>query len=114
MKTTRKEPGDDAQFSGPIISPIKLWADTSDKIFTEWADLSAAMTREGVRLYADLQSAAVRSAVEWQDYWTRGAKSVTESVERLRAAGEKTALGFRQAFDDLAAEVKELYAPVSN
>lgn len=89
------------QFTGKAVEALALWADTNQKIIRELVDLSASTAKEGVRLYAELQSSAVEAVKEGQAYWLRrqGAfgewqkdpfgcyqKSVLEGIEEAQKA----------------------------
>jgi hypothetical protein len=48
-----------ARATESAVEVFTLWADANQKILRELVDLSADTAREGVRLYAELQSSAV-------------------------------------------------------
>jgi hypothetical protein len=48
-----------ADATGKGVETLSLWADLNQKILRELVDLSASTAKEGVRLYAELQSAVV-------------------------------------------------------
>jgi hypothetical protein len=70
------------------VETFSQWADANQRILRELADLSAATAREGVRLYAEMQSSAVEVLKEGQAYLVR------RQDERSAAAGDP--LGFYQ------------------
>jgi hypothetical protein len=89
------------QMTGKALDALTLWADANQKILRELVDLSAGTAKEGVRLYAELQSAAVESLKEGQAYVARRQadlqdlptdpfscyqKSMLESVETAQRA----------------------------
>ena len=89
------------QFSGRAVEAFSLWADANQKVLRELVDLSATTAREGVQLYAEIQSSAVEAVREGQSYLLRrqgelqGAphdpmafyqKGVLESVEGTQKA----------------------------
>jgi hypothetical protein len=60
-----------SQFTGRAVEAFSLWADTNQKILRELVDLSASTAKEGVRLYAEIQSSAVEAVKEGQSYVLR-------------------------------------------
>ncbi|HEY7037864.1 MAG TPA: hypothetical protein VID28_03385 [Methylomirabilota bacterium] len=60
-----------ALFTGRAVEAFSLWADANQKILRELVDLSAATAKEGVRLYAEIQSSAVEAVKEGQSYVLR-------------------------------------------
>lgn len=71
MKTTKDAQELFGQFTGKAVETLALWADANQKILRELVDLSASTAKEGVRLYAELQSSAVEALKEGQGYWLR-------------------------------------------
>jgi hypothetical protein len=59
------------QLTGKAVEALTLWADTNQKILRELVDLSASTAKEGVRLYAELQSSAVEAVKVGQDFALR-------------------------------------------
>lgn len=53
------------------VEALTLWADANQKIVRELVDLSASTAKEGVRLYAELQSSAVEAVKDGQDFLLR-------------------------------------------
>jgi hypothetical protein len=60
-----------SQFTGRAVEAFSLWADANQKILRELVDLSASTAKEGVRLYAEIQSSAVEAVKEGQSYLLR-------------------------------------------
>lgn len=60
-----------SQFTGRAVDAFSLWADANQKILRELVDLSASTAKEGVRLYAEIQSSAVEAVKEGQSYLLR-------------------------------------------
>ena len=60
-----------AQFTGRAVEAFSLWADANQKLLRELVDLSASTAKEGVRLYAEIQSSAVEAVKEGQSYMRR-------------------------------------------
>jgi len=50
-----------ARMTGAAVEMFTLCADVNQKVFRELVDLSATAAKEGVRLYAELQSSAVEA-----------------------------------------------------
>lgn len=59
------------QVAGKVVETVAFWTDANQKILRELADLSASTAKEGVRLYAELQSSAVEALKQGQGYWLR-------------------------------------------
>jgi len=68
MATTKKADEMFGQFTGKAVEALTLWADANQKIVRELVDLSASTAKEGVRLYAELQSSAVEAVKDGQDF----------------------------------------------
>ena len=60
-----------SQVTGRAVEAFSLWADANQKILRELVDLSATTAKEGVRLYAEIQSSAVEAVKEGQSYLLR-------------------------------------------
>ena len=59
------------ELTGKSVEAFALWGDATQKILGELVDFSAHTAKEGVRLYAELQSSAVEAMKEGQGYWLR-------------------------------------------
>ena len=57
-------PMNGAEIGGKTIETITMWGETSQKLLRELVDLSITTTKEGARLYGELQSAAVEAVKE--------------------------------------------------
>lgn len=66
------------QFTGKAVETLAFWADANQKILRELVDLSANAAKEGVRLYAELQSSSVEAVKEGQGYWLRRQSNLGE------------------------------------
>jgi hypothetical protein len=60
-----------AQMTGTAVEVFTLLADANQKILRELVDLSAGAAKEGVRLYAELQSSAVEALRDGQVFLLR-------------------------------------------
>jgi hypothetical protein len=60
-----------AQLTSRTVEAFSLVMDANQKVLRELADLSAGTAKEGVRLYAELQSTAVEAVKEGQSYMLR-------------------------------------------
>jgi hypothetical protein len=70
--TTTAETGEPlGQMTGAAVEIFTLFADANQKILRELVDLSATAAKEGVRLYAELQSSAVEALKDGQTYLLR-------------------------------------------
>ncbi len=67
MATMKKADEMFGQYTGKAVEALALWADANQKVLRELVDLSASTAKEGVRLYAELQSAAVEAVKGGQD-----------------------------------------------
>jgi len=71
MKTINDVQEHYGQFTGKAVEAFGMWAEANQKIMRDLAEFSAGTAQEGVRLYAELQSAAVEAVKEGQSYWLR-------------------------------------------
>ncbi|MBI4561396.1 MAG: hypothetical protein HY724_05075 [Candidatus Rokubacteria bacterium] len=95
MKTARTIPETQelfGQFTGKAVEALALWTDANQKILRELADLSAATAKEGVRLYAELQSSAVEAVKQGQGYWLRRQSDLGECQKDPFAWYQKSVL----------------------
>ena len=60
-----------SQITGKTVEVFSLWADANQKVLRELVDLSASAAKEGVRLYAEIQSAAVETVKDGQAFLLR-------------------------------------------
>jgi hypothetical protein len=59
------------QFTGRAVEAFSLWADANQKVLRDLVDFSATTAKEGVRLYAEIQSSAVEAVKVGQSYLLR-------------------------------------------
>ena len=71
MTTTAETSEVLGQMTGAAVEMFTLVADANQKILRELVDFSAAAAREGVRLYAELQSSAVEALKDGQTFLLR-------------------------------------------
>jgi hypothetical protein len=72
MTTTTAETSEVlGQMTGAAVEMFTLFADANQKILRELVDFSATAAREGVRLYAELQSSAVEALKDGQTFLLR-------------------------------------------
>jgi len=57
-----------AHMTGRAVEAFSMVAEANQNILRDLVDLSASTAKEGVRLYAELQSSAVEALKEGQDY----------------------------------------------
>ena len=78
---TMATPGTDlfAQMTGTAVEMFTLYADMNQKVLRELVDLSASAAKEGVRLYAELQSSAVEAVKDGQAYALRRQTDLQDS-----------------------------------
>ena len=60
-----------SQLTGRSVEAFSLWADANQKVLRELVDLSATTAKEGVRLYAEIQSGAVEALKNSQAFLLR-------------------------------------------
>jgi hypothetical protein len=60
-----------AQMTNATVEMFTLYADANQKVLRELVDLSAIAAKEGVRLYAELQSSAVEAMRDGQAFLLR-------------------------------------------
>jgi hypothetical protein len=68
-----------SQLTGRAVEAVSLWADANQRILRELVDLSATTAKEGVRLYAEIQSSAVEAMKESQAYLLRRQSELSEA-----------------------------------
>jgi hypothetical protein len=78
--------------AGRTVDMLSLWADANQKLLRELVDLSAATAKEGVRLYAEIQSSALEAAKEGQSYLLRRQDAMQEAPRDPFGAYQKGAL----------------------
>src|SRR5512134_1186215 len=61
------------------VEAFSVWADANQKMLRELVDLSASTAKEGVRLYAEIQSSAVEAVKEGQAYMLRRQSELPEA-----------------------------------
>lgn len=131
-----KSPDVLAELTGRAVEAFSLWADANQKVLRELVDLSASTAREGVRLYAEIQSVAVEAAKEGQSYVLRRdpfgteresmesaqrgvalfegtAQAMSRSAERLQVTAEHTGKEIQATLIQLAGRVQALYTPLA-
>ena len=89
-----------ARTSGQAVEGLAVWADTSQRILREVAELSAATAREGAQLCAELQQRmldAVREAqtrtLRWHAAWAQAPREPLAWCERALGETAETAQG---------------------
>ena len=105
--------------TGRTVEMLSLWADANQKVLRELVDLSATTAKEGVRLYAEMQSSALEAAKEGQSYllrrqdatqeaprdpygvYQKGALDAVESVQRVFRLYEGTAQAMTRSAERL-------------
>jgi len=68
MTTTTQGSEVFAHMTGRAVEAFSMVAEANQKILRDLVDLSTSTAKEGVRLYAELQSSAVEALKESQDY----------------------------------------------
>ena len=90
------------QITSKAVEAFSLCADGNQKILRELVDLSASTAKEGVRLYAELQSSAVEAVKDSQSYLLRRQSELQEVSKDPLSFYQKTVLesaeGAQKAF----------------
>jgi hypothetical protein len=81
-----------SQITGRAVEAFSAWADTNQKILRELVDLSASTAKEGVRLYAEVQSSAVEAVKDGQSYLLRRQGELRETPGDPLSAYQKGVL----------------------
>lgn len=55
-----------AELAGRTVEAFSLWTDANQNLLRELVDLSASTAKEGVRVYAEIQSSALEAVKEGQ------------------------------------------------
>ena len=82
MTTTTAETSEVlGQMTGAAVEMFTLFADANQKILRELVDFSATAAKEGVRLYAELQSSAVEALKDGQTVLLRQQIALQDAPE---------------------------------
>jgi hypothetical protein len=65
--------------TGRAVEAFSMVAEANQKILRDLVDLSASTAKEGVRLYAEMQSSAVEALKEGQDYLLSRQREIQEA-----------------------------------
>jgi hypothetical protein len=68
-----------SHLTGRAVEAFSLWADANQRILRELVELSTTTAKEGVRLYAEIQSSAVEAMKESQSYLQRRQSELSEA-----------------------------------
>jgi len=68
-----------SQITGKTVEVFSLWADANQKVLRELVDLSASAAKEGVRLYAEMQAAALETVKDGQTFLRRRQTDMQEA-----------------------------------
>ncbi len=83
---------DPMNLTGRTVEMFSLWADANQRVLRELVDLSASTAKEGVRLYAEVQSAALEAAKEGHAYLLRRQEAMQDAARDPFGACQKGAL----------------------
>jgi hypothetical protein len=92
-----------ANGTGKVAETLTVWAEANQRVLRELAELSTTTAKESVRLYADLQQAAIEamreaqaSALRWQSAWQETPRDPLAWYQRAMTDGvENTQRWFR-------------------
>jgi hypothetical protein len=122
-----------AQMTGTAVEVFTLLADANQKILRELVDLSAGAAKEGVRLYAELQSSAVEAVKDSHTLLLQrpselpfgapglhaavrllegNTQAMTRSAERLQVSVEQAGQEIQAAYAQLSTRMQALYSPL--
>src|SRR5438093_5890413 len=86
------------QVSSKAVETMTVWADAHQRVVHELVELGASSAKEGVKLYAELQQAAIEAlrdsqaaALRWQTAWQDGAKDPVQLYQKALAEGVESA-----------------------
>ena len=120
-----------AQMTGTAVEVFTLLADANQKVLRELVDLSAGAAKEGVRLYAELQSSAVEAVKDSQTLLLQrpselpfgapglhaafrlfegNTQAMTRSAERLQVSVEQAGQEIQATFSQLSTRMQALYS----
>ena len=74
-----------AQITAKSVEVFSIWADANQKVLRELVDLSASTAKEGVRLYAEIQSSAVEAVKDSQAFLLRRQGEMQDAPKDLVA-----------------------------
>ena len=101
-----------SQITGRTVEVFSVWADANQKVLRELVDLSASTAKEGVRLYAELQSGAVEAVKSGQSFLLRRQSDLQEAPKDPFACYQKNVLesveGAQQTFKLLEGNAQAL------
>jgi nucleoid-associated protein YgaU len=91
-----------SQITGRTVEVFSLWADANQRVLRELVDLSATTAKEGVRLYAEIQSGAVEAVKNGQAFLLRRQSDMQDAPRDPFTCYQKNVLesveGTQQAF----------------
>jgi hypothetical protein len=70
-----------SQITGRNAEMVSLWAEANEKVLRDLVNFSASTAKEGVRLYAEIQLAAVEAAKDAQAFLLRRQAAVRDAVK---------------------------------
>ena len=109
-----------AQFTGKNLEMLTVWADANQRMLKEWVEFTSGATKEGLRLYGELQVKAIdgAKAVAEGAYGPQAAfhlaeenvQALTRTAERLQATAEQTGKGIQATLTDAVSKTREIYS----
>ena len=86
------------QATSKAVETMTVWADANQRVVHELVEFGASSAKEGVKLYAELQQAAIEAlrdsqaaALRWQTAWQDGAKDPVQLYQKAVAEGVENA-----------------------
>src|SRR3989449_8386567 len=98
------------QATSKAVETMTVWADANQRVVHELVEFGATSAKEGVKLYAELQQAAIEAlrdsqaaALRWQTAWQDGAKDPVQLYQKAVAEGVE---GAQKAFKILETQAQ--------
>lgn len=112
QKTTQELLG---QLGGKAVETMTVWADANQRMLRELMELSAATTKEGVRLYAELQQGAIEAlgvnSVEKAFKVLEGhAQAIARSAERLQTSADQAGKAIYETGATVVTRMRDVYS----
>src|SRR5262245_405041 len=109
-----------SQLASKNLEMRTVWAEANQRMVKEWAELMFGTTKEGLRLYGELQARALEGmkALAEGAYGPQTAchmaeenvQTITRTAERLQATAEQAGRGMQTTLTDAVTKTKEIYA----
>jgi hypothetical protein len=108
-----------SQFTGRTLETMAVWAEANQRMLKEWVEFTSGATKEGVRLYGELQIKALDGLKTLAEgsYGPQAAfrlseenvQTLTRTAERLQATAEQAGKGIQATLTDAVSKTREIY-----